>query len=550
MRVAILAGSESEATIACIERVAQIEGVEVAGILLDSARTPWRRRWKNLRRNLRREGWGYPLHRVVSAIEQWTERLATGIVPRAEVDSLLRRAFPERCFRFADLTRRFGIPVYAAGNLNSPGAARKLEELDVDLGIVLGTRVLKRGTFGKPRLGCINLHKGAVPDFRGMPPGFWELWDGVEAAGVTVHFVDDGLDTGDILAASRIPIQERETPQSLAAKLNAESLRVLPEAVKRLRDGDLAGTPQPKSNARPRTLPTRKQRRELYRRLGIRQESDAAQILKNSLYLFLYYSGIHRLCRWMERRPGGRAAIVLYHRVNDYSDDPLTVNTRRLAEHLLILKKWYRPTRTKEIVDALEGGNGLLPDMVAIHFDDCYQDVYTTGRKLLEAAGIPACFFISSGYLDTDRKFEHDRKQYPHDYPNLSSAELRDWAADGFEVGAHTVNHADLGTVKGEAAREEIVESGRALKKILGEPVEFFSYPFGKPSNITEETRGYVRDAGYRALFSAYGGFVTRDTDRFDIPRFGVSGRHLPLRFLMDLAGLTPDDLRRRLRRN
>src|SRR5260370_36779612 len=123
-------------------------------------------------------------------VEGWAAR----VLPHEDVKKLLRESFPERAFALADLTRIHRIPIYEVGNLNSQEAAATLSQLQADLGIVLGTRVLKSSTFSVPRLGCVNLHKGKVPEYRGQPAGFWELYDSQTSAGVTVHFVDDGLD--------------------------------------------------------------------------------------------------------------------------------------------------------------------------------------------------------------------------------------------------------------------------------------------------------------------------------------------------------------------
>ena len=109
----------------------------------------------------------------------------------------------------------------------------------------------------------------------------------------------------------------------------------------------------------------------------------------------------------------------------------------------------------------------------------------------------------------------------------------------GVEIAAHTVNHADLGAVSLDQANVEVVESRRQLEEIVGRPVLLFSFPFGKISNIREEVRAMVAGAGYRALFSAGGGFVGSATELFDIPRFGVSSDHSPLALMMELEGLS-----------
>src|SRR5439155_20333705 len=116
-------------------------------------------------------------------------------------------------------------------------------------------RILKPTVFSIPRLGCINLHKGEVPAYRGMPPGFWELYDGRESAGVTIHYVDAGLDTGDVAAASRVPIHAKETPESLRKKLDPEGVRLLTEVVRQIGQGISVREAQPKGTHAPRTRP-------------------------------------------------------------------------------------------------------------------------------------------------------------------------------------------------------------------------------------------------------------------------------------------------------
>ncbi len=542
MRVVFLIGRDDPNTVAVIARICEIDSVAVAAVLLDTGVAKPKDRWRNLKRNIRREGLTYPFIRLRSALKTRLEDWADGIVPQDEVRQLLDQAFPD--LSLSQLAQRRGFDVIRAGNLNGPAAIEALKGVQADLGIVLGTRILKRALFSLPRLGCLNLHKGKVPEYRGMPPGFWELYDGQKSAGITVHFVDDGLDTGDIVGESEVAIQPTETPESLKSKLDQEGIVVLAGAVEQLSRGTATRRPQPPSTQKARTRPTRVQVEALaartphWRRLG-----DGRQILKNAAWLLLFYSGLYSLLRWM-RRGQSRGAILLYHRVNDISQDVLTVSTRRFAEHLVALRRYYRPVPTSELVKQVLSGGHIPATSVAIHFDDCYRDVRSCAAPLLRAAGIPGMAFVSSGFIDTDRDFLHDRKKYPHKFPNLRTEDVRGLPALGVDIGAHTVNHVDLGTVALEQARVEVVDSRRQLEALLGRPVLYFSFPFGKITNIREEVRGMVAEAGYDALFAAGGGFIGRETARLDIPRFGVSSDQSPLALLMELEGLSLNHLR------
>jgi peptidoglycan/xylan/chitin deacetylase (PgdA/CDA1 family) len=549
LRVTFLVGADTPSTRLSIESVCAQAGIVPVAVLVDTAVPAFKTRMKNLRRNLRRNGWSYIPHRLAMALQAFTDKLAErAILPPGAVDSLLRKAFPERAFTLEDLGATYGFPVQRVGNLNGPQAAEALEGSRADLGIVLGTRILKPSTFTKPRLGCINLHKGKVPEYRGMPPGFWELYDGVPSAGVTVHFVDSKLDTGDVIETAEIPIHQRDTPDTLIEKMHAAGAAALVRAVQAIANRTVTVRKQPEFNGRARTIPTLAEVRELHCRLPHWPvETPVYDAAKDLLYLTLYYTRIPSLLRrW--RRHTSRAAILLYHRVNDYSPDVLTVTTRAFAAHLLTIRKFYSTLTTEELVRRLRSGEPVADTSVLVHFDDAYQDVHDNGGPLLRAAGMPALWFVSSGFVGSDRKFAHDAAKYPFDYPNCTVADLRQWAANGFEVGAHTVNHVDLGTCTLEQAAIEVTESRKQLEQMLGQPVRLFSFPFGRLDNIRDEVRGIVRRGDYDALFSAHGGFVGERTDLFDIPRIGVWSGHKPLWLMMEIEGLGPGDIARMFR--
>jgi peptidoglycan/xylan/chitin deacetylase (PgdA/CDA1 family) len=225
--------------------------------------------------------------------------------------------------------------------------------------------------------------------------------------------------------------------------------------------------------------------------------------------------------------------------VNDYSNDVLTVSREVFAAHLLAISRRYAVVSTASLVAALQQQAVLTPTTVVLHFDDCYRDVYLHGAPLLRAVDLSATAFVSSGFVGTERAFQHDREKCPFTYENFHREDLRSWTGLGFEIGAHTVNHVDLGGCDLEESRREIVESGRELEALIGRPVLWFSFPFGRLGNINEKARHLIQDSGYEALFSAHGGFVGEGTSLYDIPRVAVSGVHVPLHLLLEIEGLT-----------
>lgn len=560
LRIAFLLGSDNEAHRIAIESVCAVSNVRPIVALVDTARQGIGKRIQNARRNIRRDGWKYIPHRIVRATRSLLDELAKrAVVSQDEVRNLLDKAFPQECRSLTRLAQKHGFDVQSAGHLNGPNAINILRQADVDLGVVLGTRLLKECIFSVPRMGCINLHEGKVPEYRGMPPGFWELYDGAETAGVTVHFVDAGLDTGDVIGTCEIKIAKTDTPNSLRQKLHIEGARVLAAAVGSIQVGNVKRRAQPETILRPRSKPTLAQTKELKARLPHwRESSDISAIARNLYCLSLYFTGILSLVRLWHRTSKVRACVLLYHRVNDYSKDILTIDTETFASQLIILAKHYASISSSALVEHIRDRKPIEPTSVAIHFDDCYRDIYTNGAPIIRAMRRSATAFVSSGFVGTSRAFAHDREKYPFQYPNLDAGDIRRWVESGFEVGAHTVNHVDLAKCNLDEARSEIFESRRQLENILKQDtiehgklrdrgVTLFSFPFGRVDNIRPEAVAIVREAQYSALFSAHGGFVDRNTDVYDVPRIGCTGN--PLYLMLVIEGLAPNQLKQRIRR-
>jgi peptidoglycan/xylan/chitin deacetylase (PgdA/CDA1 family) len=246
----------------------------------------------------------------------------------------------------------------------------------------------------------------------------------------------------------------------------------------------------------------------------------------------VYYSGLFHVRRFFRRE----AAILLYHRVNDDLSDSLTIGVREFAEQMTVLNRYYSVIGTTKCLEYLTTGKPLPRHTVVIHFDDCYQDVATNAAPILRSLAQPACAFISSGFIGTTRTFAHDG-ECPVTLPNLEHKDIQYLVASGFEIGAHTINHVNLGQCNAQEAEVEVTESRRQLQKLTGLSIDTMSFPYGRSSNFPNAFLPIVQSAGYSALFSAFGGHVTSSSDLFGIPRIGASGEFRPLDMLMEIEG-------------
>jgi methionyl-tRNA formyltransferase len=104
------------------------------------------------------------------------------------------------------------------GDVNEPRFLERLRRLAPDL--VLNYSLQRYGPelLKIPRMGCINLHPALLPAYRGVYPTFWELYNGERESGVSIHFMNERLDAGPIIATKRFHVSPGETVRSMDRK--------------------------------------------------------------------------------------------------------------------------------------------------------------------------------------------------------------------------------------------------------------------------------------------------------------------------------------------
>jgi hypothetical protein len=258
--------------------------------------------------------------------------------------------------------------------------------------------------------------------------------------------------------------------------------------------------------------------------------------VRTSLCVAYRYSGAMRLHEAVVRLLGQQfITVLLFHRVTDIiPEDGLTVSTVRFRRICRLLATHFRVVPLSEVFRLRRANQPLPHRTVAITFDDCYLDNLDAARVLAEF-GLSATFFVPTGFVGTDRVFDWDRHLKP--LPKLTWDHVREMADMGFEIGSHTVNHLNMGTLSTEEARHELVSSRETLQKQLGRPCRWFAYPFGGRHNLRPEHLPLIHEAGYTGALSAFGGFVTRHSDVRLLPREAVTYFGSMLHLEMHLSG-------------
>jgi peptidoglycan/xylan/chitin deacetylase (PgdA/CDA1 family) len=206
----------------------------------------------------------------------------------------------------------------------------------------------------------------------------------------------------------------------------------------------------------------------------------------------------------------------------------------------------YHTLTVSELV-SMRAAGAVPAKSVVLTFDDGFADFHKAVLPVLLRYGLTATLYVTAGYIgDTSRWLEDEESR---SLPMLTWSQLRDIARSGIEIGAHTMSHPSLDTIRLSHARVEITQSKRALEDGLGISVESFAYPYG---NFSTAVRDLVVAAGYASACAVrYATSSPRD-DRFalsrhmvrddaDLPEFDalLAGKLALLRCLGDRARST-----------
>lgn len=164
---------------------------------------------------------------------------------------------------------RRGIPVAEVADVNAPEFLDILRGLDLDVIISVSCpQIFGKRLLALPPRGCINVHSGPLPRYRGQLPTFWVLYHGERETAVTVHQMNRKVDDGPILLQEPVSIEPGESQASLMRRCKCIGGRLLAEAITRLEAGDLCAQPNPSDQATYFSFPTPAESREFRRRGG------------------------------------------------------------------------------------------------------------------------------------------------------------------------------------------------------------------------------------------------------------------------------------------
>ncbi len=145
-----------------------------------------------------------------------------------------------------EFAEKKGLKILQPTNLKSKDFLKELKELKPDIQVVVAFRMLPKEVWQLPPMGTFNLHASLLPDYRGAAPINWAIINGETQTGVSTFFIDEKIDTGEIIKQIEVPISPDENASSLHDKLKSLGADLIIDTLDLISSGKVKTSPQPK----------------------------------------------------------------------------------------------------------------------------------------------------------------------------------------------------------------------------------------------------------------------------------------------------------------
>lgn len=140
---------------------------------------------------------------------------------------------------------KYNIPVFQPRRVREAECIEELRKYNADIMVVVAFgQILPKEILDMTPYGCVNVHASLLPKYRGAAPIQWSIIEGEKVTGVTTMQMDEGLDTGDMLLKTEIPMDEKETGGSLHDKLAEAGAKLCVETLEALQNKTVTPVPQ------------------------------------------------------------------------------------------------------------------------------------------------------------------------------------------------------------------------------------------------------------------------------------------------------------------
>jgi peptidoglycan/xylan/chitin deacetylase (PgdA/CDA1 family) len=260
------------------------------------------------------------------------------------------------------------------------------------------------------------------------------------------------------------------------------------------------------------------------------RRSFVGQIVKELAGRVLVSCGLHR------RLLKGGAIVVAFHSVTrEPSDGALRCHVRDFDRYCHFFARHLEVETFSRVVDRLQGREPLNGQL-SITFDDGYADNAELALDVLERWKLPATFFVSTGFMETNEQTAWDAEAHVTSRW-MSWEQVARLVARGHEIGSHTVSHANLGELASSDIASELQRSIEHLFQRIGIVPAHFAVPYGRAFNSLEDAVAIARRLGFRSVSLCRGGVADHANSATWIERWPIdpTGYLSPYGWLVDV---------------
>src|ERR1041384_1308080 len=208
-------------------------------------------KWKTIKRIAAKSGYHYALRRALGLMQLRLLQYHHAHIRHADLEH-------QPCPPLGEVARRLSIPIKPVVNCNAPEFIAELRQDPPDLVVsAFFGQMFKGELIRTPRLGCLNTHPSLLPRHRGTNPVYWAMVDESKETGITIHQIDEGVDTGGIVAQVTVPIAPCDTHHTLYRKTVVAGSKLVEKTLRQILEHQhIESRPQPAGPWKAAPAPT------------------------------------------------------------------------------------------------------------------------------------------------------------------------------------------------------------------------------------------------------------------------------------------------------
>jgi peptidoglycan/xylan/chitin deacetylase (PgdA/CDA1 family) len=242
-------------------------------------------------------------------------------------------------------------------------------------------------------------------------------------------------------------------------------------------------------------------------------KTSLKQLTRKLFSIVSFYSGYCALYEFSKLNYGAR--ILCYHGISDNPTNHYAVSTSDFSKQIKFLADNFEVLTLDQLVARIQKNKPLHPKMIAVSFDDGYQDFYTHAFPILRKYRVSATVFLPVGSMDGDSRYRQILPQGEF----LSWNQVRELQQNGVDFGSHGVSHTSLTKLTQQEIQYELEHSKARLEAEINKPIKGFAYPYGTLRDSSEKIGKLIADSGYSWAVTSVSGVIKNKSNPFALRR-------------------------------